>query len=366
MATAKRRRDEPDDDGFTLVLRERFRVKRPPSPQQSGATASERTIPVWRIVKHDDFPGPYQLVRWLECELQLALKVDVSASGEFLLRGATWDAAAALQVVADYRPRGIVLARREPSRRGVLVGYPTGLPLDPVLEHPLVETVVRCSYNAGLNRHLPTRQVQLTLRGHVPAALDLGCFGTFAVRRFIQEPVRCYHCQAFGHYQRQCQRRQELCGVCSGEHASRDCVRHLRERGERPVARCPNCGARHHAWNRRCPARSGRFLGPRYLASPLPSLVENGTQMTGRHYTFKVNALLSLLGTYEFLVSQESVAVRSRISHQPAFSYVRQALRAGRAPGVRLPTERPIAMPVFRHHREESDWMSYVPTAGSH
>ncbi|KAG0716552.1 hypothetical protein GWK47_009421 [Chionoecetes opilio] len=127
---------------------------------------------------------------------------------------------------------------------------------------------VRCSYNAGLKRHLPTRQVQLTLRGHVPAALDLGCFGTFAVRRFIQEPVRWYRCQAFGHYQRQCQRRQELCGVCSGEYASRDCVRRLREDGERPVARCPNCGARHHAWNTRCPARLRQIPGstvPRQL-----------------------------------------------------------------------------------------------------
>ncbi|KAG0727230.1 hypothetical protein GWK47_035066 [Chionoecetes opilio] len=82
--------------------------------------------------------------------------------------GASRDAAATLQEVADGQPRGIVLARRETSRRGVLVGYLTGLPLDPVLEHPLVETAVRCSYNAGLKRHLPTRQVQLTLRGHVP------------------------------------------------------------------------------------------------------------------------------------------------------------------------------------------------------
>ncbi|KAG0723342.1 hypothetical protein GWK47_042896 [Chionoecetes opilio] len=264
-STRRRPEDPPDDAGFTLQ-RKRFRVTKH-SSQQSGATAAERPIPVWRVVRHDDFPSPYQLVRWLESELRLALKVDVSASGEFLLRGATEDAAATLQEVADGQPRGIVLARREPSRRGVLVGYPTGLPLDPVLKHPLVVSAVRCSYSAGLKRHLPTRQVQLTLQGHVPAVLDLGCFGTFAVRRFIQEPVRCYRCQAFGHYQHQCQRRQELCGVCSGEHASRACTRLLREGGERPVARCPNCGARHHAWNRRCPARLRLIPGSTILAS---------------------------------------------------------------------------------------------------
>ncbi|KAG0717919.1 hypothetical protein GWK47_053470 [Chionoecetes opilio] len=185
MATGNRCSEKPADNGFTLDQRKRFKVKRPPFPQQSGATAAERPIPVWRVVRHEDFASPYQLVRWFESELQLAFKVDVSTTGEFLLRGATWDAAATIQEVADGQPRDIVLARREPSMRGVLVGYPTGLPLDPVLEHPLVETAVRCSYNAGLKRHFPTRQVQLTLRGHVPAALDLCCFGTFAVRRFI-------------------------------------------------------------------------------------------------------------------------------------------------------------------------------------
>ncbi|KAG0723564.1 hypothetical protein GWK47_005461 [Chionoecetes opilio] len=159
MATAKRRREEPDDEGFTLVQRERFRVKRPPSPRESGATASERTIPVWRIVKHDDFPGPYQHVRWLERELQLALKVDVSASVEFLLWGATWDAAATLQEVADGQPQGIVLAWREHQQeRWSSLDTPLASPWDPVLEHPLVVTAVRCSYNAGLHRHLPTRR----------------------------------------------------------------------------------------------------------------------------------------------------------------------------------------------------------------
>ncbi|KAG0723563.1 hypothetical protein GWK47_005460 [Chionoecetes opilio] len=194
-----------------------------------------------------------------------------------------------------------------------------------------------------------------------------------------------------------CQRRQELCGVYSGEHDSRDCVRRLRESGEAANGSVPQlrCQASRLEPPLPCPARTPapRSHGvktprdptappqeeeeapachsvvpcgdmdvdaqapvlpqdPAYLemaaigglcsllwppamtpgtqCSPHPSLVENGKQITGRHYTFKVNDLLALLGTYKFLVSQESVAVRSRISLQPAFSYVRQALRAGR------------------------------------
>ncbi|KAG0702922.1 hypothetical protein GWK47_024982 [Chionoecetes opilio] len=459
VTSTRRCREDPPDHAGAALQRKGLRVTKP-SSQQIGATAAERPIPVWRVVGHDDFPGPYQLVRWLECELRLALQVDVSASGEFLLRGATEDAAATLQEVADGQPRGIVLSRRESSRRGVLVGYPPGLPLDPVLEHPLVVSAVRCSYGVGLERHLPTRQVRLTLRGLVPAALDLGCLGTFTVCRDIREPVRCYRCQAFGHYRRQCPRRQEVCGVCSGEHASRDCVRLLREGGERPVARCPNCGAGHHAWNRRCPARLRQIPGstvprqlqwkeapllpprstpqhpstqsvprnedaavtrrpcrrrrrkrprrnrllspvgdvdedarapvmtrvpaplamaavggglqpavaPRHAAAsqcrPLPSVVESGTQTEERLYTYGETDLLALLGSYEFLVSQEAVAARSRVSHQPALSYVRQALRDGHGPGVRLPTERPIAMPACQRRRGEGAWgLSYTGRA---
>ncbi|KAG0722822.1 hypothetical protein GWK47_043837 [Chionoecetes opilio] len=101
-------------------------------------------------------------------------------------------------------------------------------------------------------------------------------------------------------------------------------------------------------------------VAPRHAAAsqcrPLTSLVECGTQMEGRLYTYGEKALLLLLVSFEFLVSQETVAVRSRVSHQPALSYVRQALREGRRPGVRLPTERPIDMPAYHRRRGESAW----------
>ncbi|KAG0723796.1 hypothetical protein GWK47_005406 [Chionoecetes opilio] len=111
-------------------------------------------------------------------------------------------------------------------------------------------------------------------------------------------------------------------------------------------------------------------VAPRHAAAsqcrPLTSLVESGTQMEGQLYTYGETDLLVLLVSFEFLVSQETVAVRSRVSHEPALSYVRQALREGRRPGVRLPTERPIDMPAYHRHRGESAWVSYDPAAGSH
>ncbi|KAG0711488.1 hypothetical protein GWK47_020512 [Chionoecetes opilio] len=90
------------------------------------------------------------------------------------------------------------------------------------------------------------------------------------------------------------------------------------------------------------------------------------TQMEGQLYTRGKRDLFLLLRSYEFLVSQEAMAVQSRIPHQPAFSYVKQALREGRRPGMQLSTERPIDVPDYHHRRGESDWVSYDPAAGSH
>ena len=77
------------------------------------------------------------------------------------------------------------------------------------------------------------------------------------MRRFTPEPLRCFKCQAFGHVQKHC-RAVELCAVCSGRHPTSECISALRS-GERPAARCPNCGMGHHAWSKLCPERLRRL-----------------------------------------------------------------------------------------------------------
>ena len=250
----KRRLEAADEEGFQTLVRRR-------RPRHDAADpATPTAFPKWRLEKHSE-ASAYAAIRWLEDEQKVQLRVDVTRTGDFVLRGADWAASTTLQEVASGQPRGIVLKPVEPTRKAVLEGFPAALPLDPVQEHPIVAAAERCTHNAGHGRRLPTRQVLVTLRGRVPAYLDLGCWGKFSLRPFVPEPVRCFRCQAFGHYQRQCRREKELCGVCSGDHATRDCLRRLRAGGERPAARCPNCGEGHHAWNRKCPARLQRIPG---------------------------------------------------------------------------------------------------------
>ncbi|KAG0712918.1 hypothetical protein GWK47_017365 [Chionoecetes opilio] len=398
MTSTRRRPEEPDDDSFTLQ-RKRFRVTKP-SSQQSGATAAERPIPVRAPARPQ--------------------------GGCLRLRGATEDAAATLQEVADGQPRGIVLARREPSRRGVLVGYPTGLPLDPVLEHPLVVTAVWCSYSAGLKRHLPTRQVQLTPAGARPrrpgpwllrdfrgAQVHPGTCpllplpGVWALPAPVSAAARAVWCVQWG--ARFTELRPPPTG---GWRAARGSVPQLRCQASRLESSLP-CPAPADSWvhgsspaaveggslastsvftpavprnedaaKTRRPRRRRRRKRPQRsrLLSPVGDMDVDAqapvmTQVPAPLEMAAIGGKLQLAvaprhdaatQSYEFLVSQESVAIQSRVSHQPAFSYVRQALREGRSPGMQLPTESPINVPAYHRRRNESDWVSYDPAAGSH
>ena len=169
MATAKRPlADVVDEDGFQLVQR-----KRRPLPRDPPTTAHQTPLPQWRIESHRE-ANAYCVVRWLEDELKIALRVDVSRTGDFLLRGADWGASTTLEEVAAGKPRGLILRRLERYRKGVIEGFPTALPLDAVKEHQLVAAAERCTYNAGHGRRLPTRQVLVMLRGPIPASLDIG------------------------------------------------------------------------------------------------------------------------------------------------------------------------------------------------
>ena len=126
---------------------------------------------------------------------------------------------------------GCTLGEVAAETRGVVLRYPLGFSLDPILADPRVTFARRCTYSAGHGRREPTRQVMVTFVDGLPNSLDLGSWGVYSVRRFTPEPLRCFKCQAFGHVQKHCGAR-ELCAVCSSRHPTSECISTLRG-GER-------------------------------------------------------------------------------------------------------------------------------------
>ena len=65
-------------------------------------------------------------------------------------------------------------------------------------------------------------------------------------KRPRKEPIRCLHCQRFGHERRACTSENAYCGKCSGTHETDSC------NVTREHAKCVNCLKNHPSYDREC------------------------------------------------------------------------------------------------------------------
>lgn len=330
--------------------------------QKEPNTDQRGPLPVWRLVS-SRFNTQYQCIRFMEEELHLRLRLTISLSGDFFIRASDWSHAATLEELAASQTHDIVLVKKEATNKGVLLRYPLQLPLEPVLAHHSVAAAERCVYNAGDGRSLPTRSVQLTLRGPVPASLDLGCWGRFACRPFVPESSS-----------RQ-ENRQSVPPTTTTPTKKRKGRRQRRMRYQKtspptsPQAtvvetpQTPTSEERSPVASHRKPAMDIEVKAgttPSEKAMTHTALTREQTSQTGRAYTFSEAELRDLLIRYEHLVYQEAAARQQRIPHEPALPTVRRVLREGKEVPLRLEMEKPLQdSPQFYDHMGEQDWVAF-------
>ena len=83
-----------------------------------------------------------------------------------------------------------------------------------------------------------TRQVILFFDGKMPEFVYIG-WRRFRVALYIPEPIRCYHCQGYGHKAIRCNSRLR-CPIWSKNHSFDHCS-NKNENKENQRAVCPNC-----------------------------------------------------------------------------------------------------------------------------
>ena len=113
-----------------------------------------------------------------------------------------------------------------------------------VMEGATVKKVARLSLGNGE----PSRAIRVTFAAtQLPAAILIKR-REYAVSPYVQDVVRCYRCQRYGHLRKQCKARHAVCGACGGHnHTAVACTA--------PVRTCPNCGGKHSAGAKACPTR---------------------------------------------------------------------------------------------------------------
>ena len=260
--SSKRSLPSSDEEEWELVDRKRNQRQRrkPPGPGPKPHQATTSTRPSWpkyRVFASKDFPCSYTAVRALE-RAYPELKVDAKPNldAQFILTPLNQGSADLLRAVREIDGTAIPIEVLRPEMKlskAVIMAFPIELGLDLLDRVPNLSCTKRCR----TQRKIATRQVQVFFRGPPPEKIDLGNWGSFRVRQWHPEPIRCYNCQRWGHYGFRCTY-PARCGVCSRNHPSKECI-NCHKNGENTTPRCPNCSKSHHAWNLRCPARQERL-----------------------------------------------------------------------------------------------------------
>ncbi|XP_068233624.1 uncharacterized protein [Palaemon carinicauda] len=104
-----------------------------------------------------------------------------------------------------------------------------------------------------------TKAILVIFKGPHPKKVDLGIFGSFWVKKYYSDPLRCYHCQKFGHHKDQCQAKFPTCAVCSQRNNTQDCI-DKKAAGIPTTLKCLNCKKGHTAMAWGCPERVARVI----------------------------------------------------------------------------------------------------------
>ncbi|XP_068221892.1 uncharacterized protein [Palaemon carinicauda] len=225
-------------------------VSSPPTQQES-----QLPLPKFRLSNNST---SYAAVTAMAAKPGIKLSARPNREGDLIITPKDLETAKHLQEEPD-------LTLLDPSlnrRKAIISRYPTTMPISIVTSCSNIETADRCT-----NReNVPVRRLLATFIGPVPSSLDLGVWGTFPIQDYTPKPLRCYHCQHYGHHKEDC-KSPAFCGVCSQRHNTEICIQ-AHKNGQETRPKCHNCSKPHHAWNKRCPERLRRIAAMKGSSSP--------------------------------------------------------------------------------------------------
>ena len=270
MSVDRNKRPKPDSDSdsqdesraeqgeWKLVSKKSKPANREdhPSPPKQDQTNDPAYPPMTSIPKilvpyTAGFESALHLAETIESSMEgTKMQMKFLASGNVLMSPPDLKTYEHLLKIQEVKGLPVQLkAAGQGTSKGILMKFPVLMPLKPILDHPQVLEAKRCRIYSGEE----TRQVEITVQGHLPGFLQLGSWGTFFTRPYSREPLRCYNCQRYGHHKNNCNLGTR-CGVCSGPHKTELCITKHKD-GQETTLKCPNCKETHLAWSKVCVAR---------------------------------------------------------------------------------------------------------------
>ena len=180
---------------------------------------------------------------------------DVKRSGESLMVICR-NREQCLQLLKCRSLAGQVVAATEPRKRSaggdrvkfIIFGVPLDIPDGDLAEGTGAVACMRLAKRDG-GVLSPTTSVVLSYNAGTPLPRFIRYFyQTYRPKLFIPRPLRCHHCNAYGHVKAHCRRATPRCPICAEGHTYEMCTK----KGNIP--KCTNCGGAHTAAYKGCPA----------------------------------------------------------------------------------------------------------------
>ena len=261
--------DSDEKNGWKTVTNKKQRKQeqqRTATPKQAPKTSN--TLSRFKVVAGTSAEGYRLLSAFNTKHPNLKLTAKPNLKNEWILSSHDDRTVQMLKNTSDLNL--IELNRNERLVKAVVIGFPFSIPGSELAKHERIANVERMRNKEGQE----TKAMLCSFIGDRPDTINLGMWGTFKVRVYHPEPLRCFNCQKFWHHKSECLSNAK-CAVCSGRHETSICIA-KHKAGEQTHPRCPNCKQNHPAWSRRCPERLDRIkasLPPepeRKRPTPLP------------------------------------------------------------------------------------------------
>lgn len=134
----------------------------------------------------------------------------------------------------------------------IIHGVYENIPDDEILDHTGAQTVFKLINKLKLqNTDVEQDEHCSVILGFTdtpPPVVHIG-FSKFNTKLYIPRPIRCDHCQTFGHTTSNCPIKEPTCSYCAGKHTYPNCP----DRTGRSKPTCSNCKGQHSAAWTGCP-----------------------------------------------------------------------------------------------------------------
>ena len=137
----------------------------------------------------------------------------------------------------------------ENLKKGIIFGVDPLMDDIDICEAAGAQTAKRITKKIG-GEVIATTQVLLSYEHELPSHVFLG-WSRHRVAAYIPDPLRCYHCQRYGHKAIHCNGK-ERCSICSESHPVQKCPQMNKNKDEKEN-KCANCKGNHPASYRGCP-----------------------------------------------------------------------------------------------------------------